>query len=478
MHETIVAAAAEASDDLTARYVEGQRLSSEEIRRGLRERTLRAEVVPVTCGAAFRNIGIHNVLDAIVDFLPSPEDVAPPVVMPPARLLPDESEPFAALAFKLAHDRDLGSLVFLRVYAGKVRVGEHVINARTGARQRVECLVQVHANEYEPIAEACSGDIAAISGLHDVRTGDTLCAPERVLVLQPLVVPEPVISVAIEPRTAEDGAGLCQALDRFVHEDPSLQVSTDPDSGQTILSGMGELHLEIIVDRIKREFGVQTRVGRPRVAYREAIRRTVEAQGKCIREIGGRGQYAHVCLRLEPSAVDAGYEFGSQVAGESIPPAFVPSIDEGIREQMRLGVSAGYPLRSLKVTVFDGSWHETDSGPDAFRAAGASALREGVRRAEPYLLEPVMLVEVSTPENFMGTVIGELNRRRGTIQGMTEGFGSKIIAAEVPLSEMFGYATGLRSATQGLGTYSMEFRKYSEVPANIAATIIAGNTVS
>ena len=481
MRELMVEAAAEASEDLTLRYVEGVQIEESALILGLRQRTLSGEIVPVTCGAAFRNVGVQTLLDAVIDFLPAPTDIPPPegvgVNGASHRCRADDREPFAALAFKVAHDPTLGELSFFRVYSGTLRTDSMLLNASTGSELRPTALVQVHANEYEEILEVRAGDIAAAVGLQGVRTGDTLCAPERSLLLESPRFPDPVISVAIEPRTLADGERLGAALTRFALEDPSFRVRVDADSGQTILSGMGELHLEIILERMKREFGVDARVGKPRVAYRETIRRSVEAEGRCVREVGGRGQYAHVWLRLEPLAPDHDYEFSSRVSADSVPGAYLPAIDQGVREQMQHGVSSGYPLRSMKVTVFDGSWHEVDSSSDAFRAAGAMALRDGVRHAEPFLLEPMMAVEVSTPEMFLGDVIGDLSRRRGLIQGMNEDTANKLISAEVPLSEMFGYATGLRSATQGRATYSMEFRKYSEVPGNIAATIIARNTV-
>ena len=480
MHERLVEAAAEATDELTSRYVDGRGLTEEQILHGLRLRTLRADIVPVTCGSAFRNVGIQALLDAIVDFLPAPCEIAPAKAITRSgevvHCRADDSEPFAALSFKLAHDPVYGELAFLRVYSGHLSAGSPVLNTRTGEILLPSHLVRVHANEYEEAGEMFAGDIGAITGLTGVRSGDTLCDPRRCASLEPLTVPEPVVSVAIEPRTLADRESLAYALQRFSREDPSLKVHEDLESGQIVLSGMGELHLEIIVDRIKREYGIDARVGRPRVAFRETLRNSVEAEGTCIREVAGRGVYAHVRLRLEPLPARCNYQFESHVAEQSIPETFLPAIDQGVREQMQEGVISGYPLWAIKVTVVDGAWHETDSSPDAFRAAAAMALRDGVRRAVPSILEPLMAIEVSTPESFMGAVIGELSRRRGVIQGIKDASYGKAIDAEVPLSEMFGYATSLRSATQGLATYTMAFRTYAPLPESIASTIIARKT--
>lgn len=480
MHERLVEAAAEATDELTARYVDGRGLSQQQILHGLRLRTLRAEIVPVTCGSAFGNVGIQTLLDAIIDFLPAPTDIAPANAKTregeSVSCVAHDSEPFAALVFKLAHDPAYGELAFLRVYSGQLSSGSTVLNTRTGELMSPSHLVRVHANEFEETGDMFAGDMGAIAGVDRVRSGDTLCDPRRELSLEPISVPEPVMSVAIEPRTLADGESLASALQRFSREDPSLRVHEDPESGQIILSGMGELHLEIIVDRIKREYGIDARVGRPRVAFRETLRSSVEAEGKCVREVAGRGMYAHVRLRLERLPASCDYQFESHVAGQSIPDTFLPAIDQGVREQMQEGALSGYPLRAIKVAVVDGSWHETDSSPESFRVAAAMALRDGVRRAGLCLLEPVMSVDVFTPENFMGAVIGELSRRRGAIQGISDVPTGKSITAEVPLSEMFGYATSLRSATQGLATFSMAFSAYADVPGNIAAAIIAPKT--
>ena len=478
MREAIVEAAAEASDELTARYVDGRGLTENEILYGLRLRTLRSEIVPVMCGSAARNVGIQTLLDAVVHYLPSPVDAPLPTQTnaesPNAAHVENSHEPFAALVFKVMHDKHLGFLAFLRVYRGRLAVEDFALNARTGHPFTARHLVRIHANEYEPIDEVAAGDIAALAGHPDLRTGDTLCKPGNVVFLEPPMLPQPVISVAIESRSHEDEAKLAVVLGRLAHEDPSLLVTTDPESGQTILSGMGELHLEIIVERIRREFGLDARVGRPRVAYREAIRSKICREAIWDREVGGRGQYARVSLSLEPLPLDSDVEFCCEVAAQSLPPAFIPAIEQGVREQMQHGTVSGFPLRGLRVTVVGGSWHETDSDLQAFRGAAAVALREGVRGSNPFLIEPVMIVEVSSPENFMGAVIGELNRRRGSRLALNDAPGAKVISALVPLSEMFGYATTLRSTTQGLATYSMEFSKYAEVPPSVAASITGG----
>jgi len=478
MREVVVEAAAEASDELTARYVDGRGLTENEILYGLRLRTLRSEIVPVMCGSAARNVGIQALLDAVVHYLPSPVDAPLPTQTnaepPNAAHVENSHEPLAALVFKVMHDKHLGFLAFLRVYRGRLGVDDFALNARTGHTFKARHLVQIHANEYEPIDEVAAGGIAALAGLPDLRTGDTLCEPGLVVFLEPPTLPQPVISVAIEPRSHDDEANLAVVLDRLAHEDPSLLVTTDPESGQTILSGMGELHLEIVVARIRREFGLDARVGRPRVAYRESIRSKACREAIWDRDLGGRAQYARVTLSLEPLPLGSDIEFCCEVAEQSLPPAFIPAIEQGVREQLQHGAVSGFPLRGLRVTVVGGSWHETDSDLQAFRSAAAVALREGVRGANPFLIEPVMIVEVSSPENFMGAVIGELNRRRGSILALNDAPGAKVISALVPLSEMFGYATTLRSTTQGLATYSMEFSKYAEVPPSVAASITGG----
>ena len=482
LRERLVEAAADASETLTLKYLEGIELTHAEISQGLRERTLRGEIVPLICGSAFRNKGVQALLDAVIDYLPSPVELESVYATLPdgTRLLcnPDDSAPFAALVFKIANTPRTESLSFFRVYSGCLRSGSAVFRARGEGVAQTLRLVQVHANEREEISDVYVGDIAAAVGLENAHTGDTLWAAASDAALEQMAFPEPVISLAVLPCTADDESRLDEALAKLAHEDPSLRVSADNDSGQAILSGMGELHLEIVVDRMKREFGVNARVGKPHVAYREAIRRSVESEGRFVRDAGGYGQYAQVWLRLEPLGDDGEYEFHSEVAASSVPHDYLPAVDQGVREQMQIGVVAGYPLRPMKVTLFDGSWHETDSSEMAFRIAGAMALREGVRKADPVVMEPVMAVEVLTPADFMGDVIGDLSRRRGLIQGMDDSVSGKLIAAEVPLSEMFGYATDLRSATQGRATYSMEFRKYSEIPGSIAATVIARNPVS
>jgi elongation factor G len=430
------------------------------------------------CGSAARNVGIQALLDAVVRYLPSPVDAPLPTQtnaeLPNAAHVENSHEPLAALVFKVMHDKHLGFLAFLRVYRGRLEVDDFALNARTGHTFKARHLVQIHANEYEPIDEVAAGGIAALAGLPDLRTGDTLCEPGHVVFLEPPTLPQPVISVAIEPRSHDDEANLAVVLDRLAHEDPSLLVTTDPESGQTILSGMGELHLEIIVARIRREFGLDARVGRPRVAYRESIRSKACREAIWDRDLGARAQYARVTLSLEPLPLGSDIEFCCEVAEQSLPPAFIPAIEQGVREQLQHGAVSGFPLRGLRVTVVGGSWHETDSDLQAFRSAAAVALREGVRGANPFLIEPVMIVEVSSPENFMGAVIGELNRRRGSILALNDAPGAKVISALVPLSEMFGYATTLRSTTQGLATYSMEFSKYAEVPPSVAASITGG----
>jgi elongation factor G len=476
--EKMVEAAAEASDELMEKYLEGHTLSEEEIYAGLRARTLKGEIVPALCGSAFKNKGVQAMLDAAIRYLPSPLD-KPPVkgVLDDAaesegERRADDNEPFAALAFKIATDPFVGTLTFIRCYSGVVNSGDSVYNPVKSRRERIGRLVQMHANSREEIKEIRAGDIAACVGLKDVTTGDTLCDSESVITLERMEFPVPVIAVAVEPKTKADQEKMGVALSKLAQEDPSFRVHTDQESGQTIISGMGELHLEIIVDRLKREFKVDANVGKPRVAYRETIRKTVEQEGKFVRQSGGRGQYGHVWLRLEPREPGAGYEFVNGIVGGVVPREYVPAVDKGVQEQMEKGVLAGYPVVDVKVTIFDGSYHEVDSSEMAFKIAGSMGFKEGALKAGAVLLEPIMKVEVVTPEDYMGDVMGDLNRRRGILQGMDDSPSGKVIRAEVPLAEMFGYATDLRSATQGRATYSMEFAKYNEAPANIAEGVI------
>jgi elongation factor G len=476
--EKMVEAAAEASDELMDKYLEGHTLTEEEIYAGIRARTLKGEIVPALCGSAFKNKGVQAMLDAVIRYLPSPID-KPPVT----GVLDDAAEsegerpasdnsPFAALAFKIATDPFVGTLTFIRCYSGVVNSGDSVYNPVKSRRERIGRLVQMHANSREEIKEIRAGDIAACVGLKDVTTGDTLCDPDKIITLERMEFPEPVISVAVEPKTKADQERMGVALSKLAQEDPSFRVHTDQESGQTIISGMGELHLEIIVDRLKREFKVDANVGKPRVAYRETIRKAVEQEGKFVRQSGGRGQYGHVWLKLEPREPGAGYEFVNAIVGGVVPREYVPAVDKGVQEQMEKGVLAGYPVVDVKVTIFDGSYHEVDSSEMAFKIAGSIGFKEGAHKAGAILLEPIMKVEVVTPEDYMGDVMGDLNRRRGILQGMDDSPSGKVIRAEVPLAEMFGYATDLRSATQGRATYSMEFAKYNEAPATIAEAVV------
>jgi len=476
--EKMVEAAAESSDELMEKYLEGEALSEEEINAGLRARTLKGEIVPALCGSAFKNKGVQAMLDAVIRYLPSPIDkpavkgVLDDAAESEGERHADDSEPFAALAFKIATDPFVGTLTFIRCYSGVVNSGDTVYNPVKSRRERIGRLVQMHANSREEIKEIRAGDIAACVGLKDVSTGDTLCDSDKVITLERMEFPEPVIAVAVEPKTKADQEKMGIALSKLAQEDPSFRVHTDQESGQTIISGMGELHLEIIVDRLKREFKVDANVGKPRVAYRETIRKSVEQEGKFVRQSGGRGQYGHVWLRLEPREPGAGYEFVNGIVGGVVPREYVPAVDKGVQEQMEKGVLAGYPVVDVKVTIFDGSYHEVDSSEMAFKIAGSMGFKEGALKAGAVLLEPIMKVEVVTPEDYMGDVMGDLNRRRGILQGMDDSPSGKVIRAEVPLAEMFGYATDLRSATQGRATYSMEFAKYNEAPANIAEAVI------
>jgi len=472
----VIEAAAEANEELTHKYLEGEELTEDEIRKGLRERSIRNEIVLAMCGTAFKNKGVQALLDAVIEFMPSPIEM--PAVKgtnsdgePDTRKASDE-EPFAALAFKILNDPFVGNLTFFRVYSGTLNSGDTVYVPTKDRKERIGRLLQMHASERTEIKEVRAGDIAAAVGLKDVITGDTLCDLDKVITLEKMIFPEPVISVAVEPKTKADQEKMGLALQRLAKEDPSFRVSTDQESGQTIIAGMGELHLEIIVDRMKREFKVEASVGKPQVAYRETIRSKVEAEGKFVRQSGGRGQYGHVWLTLEPQESGKGYEFVNGVVGGTVPREYVPAVDKGIREALETGVIAGYPVVDVKVTLFDGSYHDVDSNEMAFKIAGSMGFKEGFRKAKPVLLEPIMKVEVVTPEEYSGDIIGDLNRRRGQILGMDDTPSGKAITADVPLSEMFGYATTVRSMSQGRATFTMEFAKYSEVPPNIADTII------
>ncbi len=475
--EHLVEAAADANEELMGKYLDGGILTNEEIKLGIRLQTIANQLVPAFCGSAFRNKGVQAMLDAVIDYLPSPVDIRPI-----KGLLDDEAteaerpasdkEPFSALAFKIATDPYVGTLSFFRVYSGILNSGDTVFNPVKKKRERIGRIVQMHANSREEVKVVCAGDIAAAIGLKDVSTGDTLCDPSHIIVLERMEFPEPVISVAVEPKSQADQEKMVMALAKLAQEDPSFKVHTDEESGQIIISGMGELHLEIIVDRMKREFGVDAGVGAPQVAYRETIRSTVEQEGKFIRQSGGKGQYGHVWLRLEPKESGSGYEFVNEIVGGVVPKEFIPAVDKGIQEQLKSGVLAGYPVLDVKVSLFDGSYHDVDSSEMAFKIAGSMGFKEGARKAKPVLLEPIMRVEIVTPEDYMGDVVGDINRRRGLIQGMDDTPSGKTISCEVPLAEMFGYATDLRSATQGRATYSMQFEKYNEVPASIAEGII------
>jgi elongation factor G len=471
----MIEAAAEGNEQLLNKYLEGEELSESEIRQGLRHRAIKNEIVLVMCGTAFKNKGVQALLDAVIEFMPSPPEMPPVKGMnangePVTRKASDE-EAFAALAFKILNDPFVGNLTFFRVYSGTLNSGDTVYVPSKDKKERIGRLLQMHASERTEIKEVRAGDIAAAVGLKDVITGDTLCDLEKVITLEKMVFPAPVISVAVEPKTKADQEKMGLALQRLAKEDPSFRMATDQESGQTIISGMGELHLEIIVDRMRREFKVEANVGKPQVAYRETIRGKVESEGKFVRQSGGRGQYGHIWLKLEPNP-GKGYEFVNGIVGGAVPREFIPAVDKGIKEAVETGVIAGYPIVDVKVTAFDGSYHDVDSNEMAFKIAGSMGFKEGFRKAKPVLLEPIMKVEVVTPEEYSGDVIGDLNRRRGQITGMDEGPSGKVISGEVPLSEMFGYATTVRSMSQGRATFTMEFEKYVEVPPNIADTII------
>ena len=472
----IVEAAAEASEELMEKYLEGQELSEEELKAALRHLTVTNQIVPVFCGSAFKNKGVQAVLDGVVDYLPSPIDI------PAIKGIDEDGNetsretsydaPFSALAFKIATDPFVGTLTYFRAYSGIVKCGDTLLNSVKDKKERIGRLLQMHANSREEIKEVRAGDIAAAVGLKNVTTGDTLCDLNHPVILERMDFPDPVIAVAVEPRTKADQEKMGVALGKLAQEDPSFRVHTDEESGQTIIEGMGELHLEIIVDRMRREFSVEANVGKPQVAYRETLKKPVEQEGKFVRQSGGRGQYGHVWLKIEPQEPGKGYEFINAIVGGVIPREYIPAVDKGIQEQMQNGVIAGYPVVDVKVTLFDGSFHEVDSSEMAFKIAGSQCFRQGALKAKPVLLEPIMAVEVVTPEDYMGDVMGDLNRRRGLVQGMEDSPAGKIVRAEVPLAEMFGYSTDLRSATQGRATYTMEFSKYAEAPNNIAEAII------
>ncbi|RUR15159.1 elongation factor G [Legionella sp. km535] len=472
----IIETAAEASEELMNKYLEGEEFTEAEIKAALRHLTVTNKVVPVFCGSAFKNKGVQAVLDGVVEYLPSPTDI-------PDIQGTDENgnethretsydAPFSALAFKIATDPFVGTLTYFRAYSGVLKCGDTVYNSVKGKKERIGRLLQMHANSREEIKEVRAGDIAAAVGLKTVMTGDTLCDQDHVVILERMDFPDPVIAVAVEPRTKADQEKMGIALGKLAQEDPSFRVHTDEESGQTIIEGMGELHLEIIVDRMKREFNVEANVGKPQVAYRETLRQSVEQEGKFVRQSGGRGQYGHVWLKIEPQEPGQGYEFVNAIVGGVIPKEYIPAVDKGVQEQLQNGVIAGYPVVDVKVTLFDGSFHEVDSSEMAFKIAGSQCFKQGALRAKPVLLEPIMAVEVVTPEDYMGDVMGDLNRRRGLVQGMEDSPAGKIVRAEVPLAEMFGYSTDLRSATQGRATYTMEFSKYAEAPNNIAEAII------
>ena len=474
--EKMIEAAAEGDDELTDKFLESGELTNDEIRRGLRKRTLANDIVVVMCGSAFKNKGVQAMLDAVIEFMPSPLDV--PAIKgindddSEGERHADDKEPFAALAFKIATDQFVGNLTFFRVYSGVLNSGDTIYNPVKGKKERIGRILQMHSNDRKEIKEVRAGDIAAAVGLKDVTTGDTLCDIAHKITLERMEFPEPVISVAVEPRTKADQEKMGIAMQKLAKEDPSFRVHTDEESGQTIISGMGELHLDIIVDRMKREFHVEANVGKPQVAYRETIRKCVEQEGKFVRQSGGRGQYGHVYLKLEPLPAGEGYEFVNAIVGGVVPREYIPAVDKGVQEQMENGVVAGYPMQDCRVTLYDGSYHDVDSSEMAFKIAGSMGFREGAMNADPVLLEPIMKVEVVTPEEYMGDVMGDLNRRRGLPQGMDDTPAGKTIRAEVPLAEMFGYATDLRSMSQGRAVYSMEFERYSQVPQSVADTVI------
>ena len=471
----MVESAAEANEDLMNKYLESGNLTEAEIKEGIRLRTIASEIVPMMCGSAFKNKGVQAMLDAVIEYMPAPTDIPPVTGLDdddkPIVRQADDSEKFSALAFKIMTDPYVGQLIFFRVYSGVVKSGDTIYNPIKGKRERIGRLLQMHANEREELEEVRAGDIAAAVGLKEATTGDTLCDPSALITLERMVFPEPVISQAVEPKTKADQEKMGMALGRLAKEDPSFRVRTDEESGQTIIAGMGELHLEILVDRMKREFGVEASVGKPQVAYRETIRKATEIEGKFVKQSGGRGQYGHVWLKVEPNEAGKGFEFVDAIKGGVVPREYIPAVNKGVVETLPNGVVAGFPVVDVKVTLFDGSYHEVDSNENAFKMAASIAFKDGMRKANPVLLEPMMSVEVETPEDYAGTVMGDLSSRRGMVQGMDDVLGGKIIKAEVPLSEMFGYSTSLRSATQGRATYTMEFKHYTEAPRNVAEAV-------
>jgi elongation factor G len=475
--EKMIESAAEANEELMNKYLEGGELTIEDIKKGLRTRTIAGEIFPMLCGSAFKNKGVQAMLDAVIEFMPSPVDI------PPVQGIDDHGKPaerpatddaaFSSLAFKIMTDPFVGQLTFFRVYSGVVTSGDTIYNSVKGRKERIGRILQMHANTREEIKEVRAGDIAAAVGLKDATTGDTLCDPTKIITLERMEFPEPVIHVAVEPKTKADQEKMGIALNRLAQEDPSFRVRTDEESGQTIISGMGELHLEIIVDRMKREFGVEANVGAPQVAYRETIRRVAEkVEGKFIKQSGGRGQYGHVLIKMEPNEPGKGFEFVDAIKGGSVPREYIPAVEKGLVDTLPNGVLAGFPVVDVKVTLFDGSYHEVDSNENAFKMAASIAFKDGMRKANPVLLEPIMAVEVETPADFMGNVVGDLSSRRGIVQGMEDVAGTKVVKAEVPLAEMFGYSTTLRSLSQGRATYTMEFKHYAEAPKNVAEAII------
>jgi elongation factor G len=475
-HNKMIEASAEGDEELLTKYLEGRALTDAEIKRGLKARSIKNEIVICMCGSAFKNKGVQALLDAVIEFMPNPTEMPPVKGIDtdgePITRKAGDNEPFSALAFKILNDPFVGNLTFFRVYSGTLNSGDTVFVPTKDRKERIGRLLQMHANDRSEIKEVRAGDIAAAVGLKDVITGDTLCDLEKVITLEKMVIPIPVIQVAVEPRTKADQEKMGMALQRLAKEDPSFRVSTDEESGQTLIAGMGELHLEIIVDRMKREFNVEANVGKPQVAYRETIRGTVESEGKHVKQSGGRGQYGHVWLKIEPNEIGKGNEFKNGIVGGTVPREFIPAVEKGVKEACDTGVMAGYPVVDVKVTLFDGSYHDVDSDEISFRMAAIFGFKDGFRRAKPVILEPIMKVEVVTPEDYMGDVIGDLNRRRGQIQGMEDTPAGKTVTAEVPLSEMFQYATTIRSMSQGRATFTMEFEKYMEVPGNIAETII------
>ncbi len=474
--EKMLESAAEASEELMNKYLEEGDLSEADIKKGLRTRTIASEIVPMMCGSAFKNKGVQAMLDAVIEYMPAPTDVKPVEgelengEMGVRKA--NDDEPFAGLAFKIMTDPYVGQLIFFRVYSGTVKTGDTIYNPVKGKKERLGRILQMHANQREEIKEVCAGDIAAAVGLKEATTGDTLCDLNNTIILERMVFPEPVIHVAVEPKTKADQEKMGLALNRLAQEDPSFRVRTDEETNQTIISGMGELHLEILVDRMRREFGVEANVGAPQVAYREAIRKSAEVEGKFVKQSGGRGQYGHVWIKMEPNETGKGFEFVDAIKGGTVPREFIPAVEKGLRETLPNGVLAGFPVVDVKVTLFDGSYHDVDSNENAFKMAASMAFKDGMRKASPVLLEPMMAVEVETPEDYMGDVMGDLNRRRGIIQGMEDMPTGKIVKVEVPLAEMFGYSTDLRSMSQGRATYSMEFKHYSEAPKNVAEAVM------